>query len=43
VNESLVEDLKAKGLPASQCVGCTDSTKWLKEADGIRIEWSEAD
>jgi len=43
VNEALVEDLKARGLPAPQYVGSTDSTKWFKEADGIRVEWSEAD
>lgn len=43
VNEVLIEHLKSRELPAPQYIGSTDSTKWFKEADGIRVEWTEED
>ncbi|WP_398480911.1 hypothetical protein [Tardiphaga sp.] len=41
VNEALIAMLKARDIQAPQYVGETPCTTWIKEPDGIRVEWSD--
>lgn len=43
INNILVATLKAKDIPAPEYVGNASTTRWTKEPNGIRVEWTDHD
>jgi hypothetical protein len=41
VNEAILAHLRIKDMPVPQYVGDTPTVKWIKQPNGIRIEWTE--
>jgi hypothetical protein len=43
VAEALIQQLRAKDIPAPQYVADTNNTKWEFGASGVTVEWADED